>query len=141
MKSTAVLCWFWISERRRPTTSLQRTEDSVSASPHPAFEFLQRRCGRIRRACRRLKSKSQIPFWRGKRFPVCRQVWFTDRSVRPNISLIRSKKETGITDLKVVATGGLGRIIADETDTIDIYDSALTLDGLRILYEKNCSGK
>ena len=30
---------------------------------------------------------------------------------------------------------------ADETDTIDIYDSALTLDGLRILYEKNCSGK
>ena len=51
------------------------------------------------------------------------------------------KKETGITDLKVVATGGLGRIIADETDTIDVYDSALTLDGLRILYEKNCSGK
>ena len=51
------------------------------------------------------------------------------------------KKETGITDLKVVATGGLGRIIADETDPIDIYDSALTLDGLRILYEKNCSGK
>lgn len=76
----------------RLTTSLQRTEDSVSASPHPAFEFLQRRCGRIRRACRRLKLKSQIPFWRGKRFPVCRQVWFTDRSVRPNISSIRSKK-------------------------------------------------
>ena len=70
-----------------------RTEDSVSASPHPAFEFLQRRCGRIRHACRRLKSKSQIPFWRGKRFPVCRQVWFTDRSVRPNISSIRSKKK------------------------------------------------
>lgn len=42
--------------------------------------------------CRRLKLKSQIPFWRGKRFPVCRQVWFTDRSVRPNISSIRSKK-------------------------------------------------
>lgn len=47
------------------------------------------------------------------------------------------KKETGLTNLKVVATGGLGRIIADETDTIDIYDSSLTLDGLRILYEKN----
>ena len=47
------------------------------------------------------------------------------------------KEETGIADLKVVATGGLGRIIADETDTIDIYDSALTLDGLRIIYEKN----
>jgi len=47
------------------------------------------------------------------------------------------KKETGYHDLKVVATGGLGRMISEETDTIDIYDSALTLDGLRIIYEKN----
>lgn len=47
------------------------------------------------------------------------------------------KKETGYENLKVVATGGLGRIIADETDAIDVYDSALTLDGLRILFEKN----
>ena len=47
------------------------------------------------------------------------------------------KEETGIADLKVVATGGLGRTIADETDTIDVYDSALTLEGLRIIYEKN----
>lgn len=47
------------------------------------------------------------------------------------------KEETGIPDMKVVATGGLGRIIANETDAIDIYDSALTLDGLRIIYEKN----
>jgi len=47
------------------------------------------------------------------------------------------KEETGIPDMKVVATGGLGRTIADETNTIDIYDSSLTLDGLRIIYEKN----
>lgn len=47
------------------------------------------------------------------------------------------KEETGIQDLKVVATGGLGRLIADETDAIDVYDSSLTLDGLRIIYEKN----
>lgn len=47
------------------------------------------------------------------------------------------KEESGIQNLKVVATGGLGRTIADETDAIDIYDSSLTLDGLRILYEKN----
>ncbi len=47
------------------------------------------------------------------------------------------KEETGITDMKVVATGGLGRTIAEETDCIDIYDSSLTLDGLRIVYEKN----
>ena len=47
------------------------------------------------------------------------------------------KEESGIEDLRVVATGGLGRVIADETDSIDIYDSLLTLDGLRIIYEKN----
>ncbi len=47
------------------------------------------------------------------------------------------KKETGYVDLKVVATGGLGRIIADETDAIQIYNSQLTLEGLRIIYEKN----
>lgn len=47
------------------------------------------------------------------------------------------KEESKIKNLKVVATGGLGRTISDETDTIDIYDSALTLDGLRIIYEKN----
>ncbi len=47
------------------------------------------------------------------------------------------KEETGYTNLKVVATGGLGRIIANETDTIDVYDSSLTLDGLKIIYDKN----
>lgn len=47
------------------------------------------------------------------------------------------KEESDIRNLKVVATGGLGRLIADETDEIDIYDSALTLDGLRIIYDKN----
>lgn len=47
------------------------------------------------------------------------------------------KEETGYENLKVVATGGLGRIIANETDTIDVYDSSLTLDGLKIIYDKN----
>ena len=47
------------------------------------------------------------------------------------------KEESCIDDLKVVATGGLGRMISDETDSIQVYDSALTLDGLRIIYEKN----
>ncbi len=49
----------------------------------------------------------------------------------------RVRKETGYDDLKVVATGGLGRIIAEETDVIQEYNSALTLEGLRIIYEKN----
>ncbi len=47
------------------------------------------------------------------------------------------KEESGIRDLKVVATGGLGRLIADETESIDIYDSSLTLDGLQMIYRKN----
>lgn len=47
------------------------------------------------------------------------------------------KKETGLENLKVVATGGLGRIIADETETIEVYDKTLTLDGLRFIYNKN----
>lgn len=47
------------------------------------------------------------------------------------------KKEANIPDLKVVATGGLGRIIAENTDMIDVYDPLLTLEGLRLIYEKN----
>ena len=49
----------------------------------------------------------------------------------------QDKQESGLANLKVVATGGLGRIITDETDAIQIYDASLTLDGLRIIYEKN----
>lgn len=52
----------------------------------------------------------------------------------------RVRKESGYENLKVVATGGLGSIIADETDAIQIYDRGLTLEGLRIIYEKNVKG-
>lgn len=38
--------------------------------------------------------------------------------------------------IKVVATGGLGSIIAPETDAIDVYDPNLTLSGMRLIYEK-----
>lgn len=47
------------------------------------------------------------------------------------------KKEMGYDNLKVVATGGMGSIISPEVDEIDYYDINLTIDGLRILYEKN----
>ncbi len=49
----------------------------------------------------------------------------------------RLRKESGYTDAKVVVTGGLGRIIAAETEYVDVYDAELTLKGLRILYDKN----
>ena len=47
------------------------------------------------------------------------------------------KEECGYDNIKVVATGGLVKIIADETDCIDIYDPDLTLTGLRLIYNKN----
>ena len=50
--------------------------------------------------------------------------------------ITKVKEESGIKNLKVVATGGLGKIIADETKMIDVYDTQLTLEGLRIIFEK-----
>ena len=48
----------------------------------------------------------------------------------------KMKEEFGRQDMKVVATGGLGRMIARETDAIDIYDPMLTLHGMRLIFEK-----
>jgi type III pantothenate kinase len=38
---------------------------------------------------------------------------------------------------RVIATGGLASIIAGETDSIDIVDEFLTLEGLHLIYEMN----
>ena len=46
------------------------------------------------------------------------------------------QEEAGLKDMKVVATGGLGTIISQETTAIDIYDPDLTLKGLKLVYEK-----
>lgn len=47
------------------------------------------------------------------------------------------KEEYNHPDMKVISTGGLGKIIANETDCIDIYDRHLTFKGLKIIYDKN----
>ena len=49
----------------------------------------------------------------------------------------RLKEESGYTAAKVVATGGLGKMIVAETDVVAVYDPQLTLKGLRIIFEKN----
>lgn len=54
--------------------------------------------------------------------------------------IIKKFKEETNKDLKVIATGGLGRIISENTNTIDIYDPELTFKGLRIIYEKQRKG-
>ena len=51
------------------------------------------------------------------------------------------REETGFADMKVVATGGLGKIIAEATEKICVYDPNLTLKGLRLIYEKNTNYK
>lgn len=47
------------------------------------------------------------------------------------------KEEMNNEDMKVIATGGLGRMMSDETNSIDIYDSQLLLKGLKIIHDKN----
>ncbi len=49
----------------------------------------------------------------------------------------KMRKAAGMDRVKVVATGGLGVILANETEAIDEYDPLLTLKGLEIIYEKN----
>jgi type III pantothenate kinase len=46
------------------------------------------------------------------------------------------KKEVE-TDPRVIATGGMADVIAEESRTIDEVDNLLTLEGLRLIYEKN----
>ena len=46
------------------------------------------------------------------------------------------KQEVGLENVKTVVTGGLGRIIANETTCIDIYDPNLTLKGIYRVYKK-----
>ena len=50
--------------------------------------------------------------------------------------IVKKLKAAGYENAKVIATGGLGNIIVPETDVIDIYDPMLTLEGLRMIYEK-----
>ena len=42
--------------------------------------------------------------------------------------------------MKVVATGGLGKLFSKESKEIEIYNPRLTLYGLKYVYER-CKGK
>lgn len=50
--------------------------------------------------------------------------------------IIKQFKETLGINMKVIATGGLGKIIYKNTDEIDIYDRDLTFKGLKCIYDK-----
>ncbi|MGY5340893.1 type III pantothenate kinase [Paenibacillus glucanolyticus] len=49
----------------------------------------------------------------------------------------RIKAEMGTDNVKVIATGGLAELIASETESIEEIAPLLTLEGLRIIYERN----
>lgn len=51
--------------------------------------------------------------------------------------IIKKTQEEYGQKLKVISTGGLGKLIANETELIDIYDQDLTFKGLKIIYDKN----
>ena len=49
----------------------------------------------------------------------------------------RLKKELNLPAMKVIATGGLARVIDPDRKIFDVLDPVLTLKGLNILYHKN----
>ena len=49
----------------------------------------------------------------------------------------KMKTEMNEEQIKVIAVGGFAKLIASESDTIDEVNPLLTLEGLRIIYEKN----
>ena len=60
------------------------------------------------------------------------QVEYIVRKMKQEMKSSKHKEEPF-----VIATGGLANLIAKETDVIDKVDSDLTLEGLKILFEKN----
>ena len=50
--------------------------------------------------------------------------------------ITKMKEAAKLDNIKVISTGGLGKLISENTDKIDIYDPNLTLQGLRLIYEK-----
>ena len=53
------------------------------------------------------------------------------------LAAIKMTKEMGYDKVTVVATGGLAPLIASKTEVINYVDDQLTLEGLKILYDKN----
>ncbi len=54
-----------------------------------------------------------------------------------NYLVSRMKREMGMPNIKVIATGGLAVLVAQESNVIDVMDGLLTLKGLCLIYAKN----
>ncbi|ACK94648.1 type III pantothenate kinase [Bacillus thuringiensis] len=53
--------------------------------------------------------------------------------------IVKRMKEEAKQEPKVIATGGLAKLISEESNVIDIVDPFLTLKGLYMLYERNAN--
>lgn len=58
-------------------------------------------------------------------------IGLTDGVIKRMISELKEKP-------KIIATGGLAKIIFEDSGFIEVYEENLLLDGLRLIYEKNC---
>jgi type III pantothenate kinase len=50
--------------------------------------------------------------------------------------IVRRMVDEMKTSPRIIATGGLARLMADVCETIEVVDATLTLEGLHIIYEK-----
>ena len=105
-------------------------------SVHP-----QRHSGQRRQNYRRSRSANRSISWQRRRFPPCRQGLVYGQIGQTEYIVKHMIAESGYEDIKVVATGGLGNPISKETDCINIYDPELTLQGLRLIYEKEMKNR
>ena len=60
-----------------------------------------------------------------------------DFQVLKDVVVSKMKEEIGDPNTKVIATGGLSVLVAEESKVIDVLDGLLTLKGLRLIYERN----
>ena len=56
-----------------------------------------------------------------------------------NYMVERMKRELGAPHAKVIATGGLAVLVAEESNVIDVMDGLLTLKGLCLIHAKNAN--
>ena len=56
-----------------------------------------------------------------------------------NYLVERMKRELGAPHAKVIATGGLAVLVAEESNVIDVMDGLLTLKGLCLIHAKNAN--
>lgn len=73
----------------------------------------------------------------GKNTVACMQAGIMYGFIGQVEGIVRRMKEEMGEDPVVIATGGLAGLIAPETEVIDKLDPWLTLEGIRIIYERN----